>query len=380
MKILHVSPSFYPTRAYGGTIRSSYGLCRGLTQHGCEVRVLTTDTDGIGRSLEVANDRDVAVSGLQVRYCHKLFRNSVSAGLLRVLGGYIAWADIVHLIAVYSFPTFPTLAYCRRLQKPLVWSPRGSLQRWDGSTRVRLKLLWEKACRNLVVKDRVVLHTTSTDEAEQSQNRFPGVRTVIVRNGVELPENVRKTDAKGQFRITYLGRLHPIKGIECLLDACQMLDAPCEPWHLNIAGSGEPEYANLLKAKVAKLGIAAAVDFLGEISGDAKENLFANSDIVVVPSYVENFGIVIAEALAHGLPVIAGKGTPWRELETNRCGLWVDNNPHALVSAIREIRNMPLGEMGRRGRAWMENEFSWQCISGQMLSVFEDCVAVNRRL
>ena len=125
MKILHVSPSFYPTRAYGGTIRSSYGLCRGLTQLGCEVRVLTTDTDGIGRNLQVANDRDVAVDGLQVRYCHKLFRNSVSAGLLRVLGEYIEWADVVHLIAVYSFPTFPTLAYCRRLQKPLVWSPRG---------------------------------------------------------------------------------------------------------------------------------------------------------------------------------------------------------------------------------------------------------------
>jgi len=161
MKILHVSPSFYPTRAYGGTIRSSYGLCRGLTQLGCEVRVLTTDTDGIGRNLQVANDRDVAVDGLQVRYCHKLFRNSVSADLLRVLGEYVAWADVVQLIAVYSFPTFPTLAYCRRLRKPLVWSPRGSLQRWQGSTRVSAKFLWEQACRILAPKEKLILHTTS---------------------------------------------------------------------------------------------------------------------------------------------------------------------------------------------------------------------------
>src|SRR5436305_10414738 len=102
MKILHVSPSFYPTRAYGGTLRSSYGLCRGLTELGCEVRVLTTDTDGIGRNLKVATDCDVAVDGLQVRYCHKLFRNSVSAGLLRVLGEYVAWADVGRFMGVYS--------------------------------------------------------------------------------------------------------------------------------------------------------------------------------------------------------------------------------------------------------------------------------------
>ncbi len=96
MKILHVSPSFYPTRAYGGTIRSSYGLCRGLAELGCDVRVLTTDTDGIGRNLDVPNDRDVVVDGMQVRYCHKLLRNSVSLDLLRVIREYIEWADAVH--------------------------------------------------------------------------------------------------------------------------------------------------------------------------------------------------------------------------------------------------------------------------------------------
>ena len=111
-----------------------------------------------------------------------------------MLGEYVAWADVVHLIAVYSFPTFPTLAYCRRFQKPLVWSPRGSLQRWSGSTRVATKFLWERVCRMLAAKDRVVLHTTSEEEARQSQARFPDLRTVIVHNGVELPAHVRRTE------------------------------------------------------------------------------------------------------------------------------------------------------------------------------------------
>jgi glycosyltransferase involved in cell wall biosynthesis len=373
MKILHVSPSFYPTRAYGGTIRSSYGLCRGLTQLGCEVRVLTTDTDGIGRNLDVENDRDVHVDGLQVRYCHKLFRNSVSAGLLRVMREYVAWADVVHLIAVYSFPTFPTLAYCRKLDKPLVWSPRGSLQRWDGSTRVATKFLWERVCQTLALKDRVVLHTTSEEEARQSQARFRYVRTVIVHNGVELPPHVRRTDPTADLRITYLGRLHPIKGIENLLDACKLMQGDPDPWHLTIAGGGEGDYPNVLKSKVEKLGLQGRVDFTGEVFGDAKEILFAESDVLVAPSYVENFGMVIAEALAQEVPVIAGRGTPWEGLQTNDCGLWVENNAQSLAAAIRRMRALPLREMGRRGRCWIEREFSWEAVSRQMLTVFQDC-------
>lgn len=377
MKILHVSPSFYPTRAYGGTIRSSFGLCRGLVQLGCEVRVLTTDTDGIGRNLNVPNDREVTVEGLRVRYCHKLLRNSVSPGLLGALGEYIEWADVVHLIAVYSFPTFPTLAYCRKLRKPLVWSPRGSLQRWRGSTRVLPKFLWEQVCETLALKERLVLHTTSDEEARQSLVRFPDVRTVVIRNGVDVPEEIRRTDPiPGVLRITYLGRLHPIKGIENLLDACKLMMED-EGWRFKIAGGGEGDYPSLLRRKVERLGLESRVEFTGEVSGEVKENLFAESDLLVAPSYSENFGMVIAEALAHGIPVIAGKGTPWQGLQTRECGFWVENDAASLAAAMRQSRSMPLLEMGRRGRRWMQREFSWASVSAQMLDLFELC-AGNR--
>lgn len=375
MKILHVSPSFHPTVAYGGTIRSSYGLCRGLANLGCQVRVLTTDTDGIGRNLEVPKDQDVAVDGLQVRYCHKIFRNSISLDLVRSLSECIGWADVVHLIAVYSFPTFPTLAYCRRLQKPLVWSPRGSLQRWEGSTRVPAKFLWEQACRILVAKERLILHATSEEEARQSQARLPGVRTLVVRNGVELPLDVHRTEPSRELRLTYIGRLHPIKGIENLLDACKLMESDSEPWKLRIAGTGEGDYPQVLKAKVEKLDLERRVEFLGEVSGETKENLFADSDIVVAPSYVENFGMVIAEALAREVPVIAGRGTPWDGLQTNQCGLWVENDPESLAAAVRRMRTLPLRDMGRRGRCWMQREFSWDSVSKQMLDVFQSCLS-----
>ena len=172
--------------------------------------------------------------------------------------------------------------------------------------------------------------------------------------------------------MAYLGRLHPIKGIENLLDACNLMENDAE-WHLTIAGSAEGDYGNVLRAKVEKLGLQKRVTFIGEVSGDAKERLFAGSDVLIAPSYVENFGMVIAEALAREVPVIAGKGTPWRGLQTNDCGLWVENDPQTLAAAIRRMRSMPLREMGRKGRCWMQREFSWESVSKQMLAVFRNC-------
>jgi len=377
MKVLHVSPSFYPSKAYGGTIRSGYGLCRGLARLGCDVRVLTTDTDGLGHGLGVANDRDVPVDGFRVRYCHKWLRHSVSPTLLEVLPSYVQWADVVHLTAVYSFPTFPTLLFCRLFSKPVVWSPRGALQRWGGSSRVVHKWVWESVCQRLAPRNNLVLHVTSQSEAEQSLKRFPELRAVVIRNGVEVPQNLRRSPSNGTLRLLYLGRLHPIKGIETLFEACGIVKKLSLDWHLSIAGTGSASYVDFLKSKVQKLGLSQQVEFVGEVFEEKKEELFALSDVVVVPSHIENFGIVVAESLAHAVPVIASKGTPWIGLETNRCGLWVDNDPERLATAIYRIRTLPLQEMGQRGREWMEKAFSWDSVSGEMLAVYREVSTVR---
>ena len=171
-----------------------------------------------------------------------------------------------------------------------------------------------------------------------------------------------------------LGRLHPIKGIETLLEACGIVGRLSPDWHLYIAGTGSPSYVDFLKVKVKELGLSKQVEFVGEVFDEKKEALFAQSDVALVPSHIENFGIVVAESLAHAVPVIASKGTPWFGLETNRCGLWVDNDPESLATAIRKIRTLPLQEMGQRGREWMKKDFSWDSVSGEMLAVYRECI------
>ena len=85
--------------------------------------------------------------------------------------------------------------------------------------------------------------------------------------------------------------------------------------------------------------------------------------------------MVVAEALAHGVPVIASWGTPWKELVERQCGLWVENDPSSLMKAITEMRSRNLSQMGRSGRQWMEESFSWEAVAGRMSTVYSSLIA-----
>jgi len=370
MKVLHVVPSFYPAFHYGGPITSVCELCAGLVRQGCEVRVLTTDANGLGAVLDVAKAAPVTLPpGVSVRYCPRILRHSVSPELLRLLLPSLRWADLVHLTAVYNFPTFPTLAACRWLEKPLVWSPRGALQRWKSSRRPGLKAGWENVCRRLAPPG-IVLHVTSEQEASESVAKFPGTNAAVIPNGVEIPASAEHRNGLGRLRLLFLGRIDPKKGVENLLAACHHLRNLDRPWSLAVAGSGDEAYTASLQDSARRLGVLEQVRFLGEVRGSARADLFAESDLAVFPSHTENFAMVVAEALAHGVPVVASKGTPWSSVEEHGCGFWVENDPATLAAAIERISRMPLREMGERGRRWMEQEFSWETVARRMLELY----------
>jgi len=225
----------------------------------------------------------------------------------------------------------------------------------------------------LAPKSKTILHATSQAEAERSSKRFPGFRTVVIPNGVDLPENFKRSGSGAPFRLLYLGRLDPIKGVDALLEACAIVERSGLDWELRIAGSGPPAYVTFLESKVQQLGLTQQIRFVGEVLGEKKSALFAECDVGIVPSHVENFAIVVAESLAHALPVIASKGTPWKGLETNNCGLWVDNDPGSLAAAICRIQTMPFLEMGMKGRKWIERSFSWRSVSCEMLTLYLGC-------
>lgn len=355
---------------------STFELCEALaTTQTVELRVLTTDSNGLATRNKISVDSFPKrfSSGYQVYYCQRDYGVSFSMSLLRRLPAMVRWADVVHLTAVYSASTIPTLALCRLMHKPVVWSPRGSLQRWEGSSRPNLKRLWEFICNYLCDKERVTLHFTSDKELLESTARIGRASVVVITNGVDTvrrPKDYSHEKPKS-LRLMYLGRLDRIKGIENLLTALKEVDGLVT---LSICGEGSNGYAGNLKALTERLGIAERVKFEGHVTGEEKTKCFARSDVFIMPSFSESFGLSTAEALSYGLPVIASKGTPWSEVETVGCGLWVENDPESLSAAIKRMSKMPLEEMGRRGREWMSREFSWDVIAGKMFKVYEGLV------
>jgi glycosyltransferase involved in cell wall biosynthesis len=190
-------------------------------------------------------------------------------------------------------------------------------------------------------------------------------------HGVEMPADLVHSASNGELRLLFLGRLDPIKGIEALLEACKIVsENQGFRWRLTIAGTGADLYIAGLRRQIAVLGLDTRVHMVGEVVGDAKKRLFDNSDVIVVPSHTESFGLVVAEALAHGVPVIASKYTPWSALEEKGCGLWVENDPQTLADAICRASALPLREMGERGREWMRRDFSWQSATQKMLDLY----------
>ena len=295
----------------------------------------------------------------------------------------IKWADVIHLTAVYSPPTIPTLLICKELKKPVIWSPRGALQRWDGTTRKAPKKIWETICNLLCDSPRVLLHVTSEEERLDSLKRIKEIEAVVIPNGVDINtiNTSRRWKPEDKLRLIYFGRLHPIKGIENLLHALARLDND-----VSLAIYGDEDrayqkslaYRKSLESLTNELSIKGRVQFHGWVNGEGKSSYFQEADVCIVPSFRENFCMVVVESLAQGVPVIVSKGAPWKQIEDVGCGLWVDNNPENLAHAIKRISHMPLPEMGLKGREWMVKEFSWTSIAAKMLGVYQELVVKSK--
>src|SRR5258708_31883802 len=167
-----------------------------------------------------------------------------------------------------------------------------------------------------------MLHLTSEQEERESVERIKHASAVVISNGIESPmtngNQRHRTD--DSLRLLYLGRLHPIKGIENLLQAMATMTNGVT---LSVCGEGEADYQARLKSLAAELDLNGRITFYGRVDGEAKERQFTEADLCVVPSFTESFGNVVAESLARGVPVVASKGTPWARVTEIDCGVLV---------------------------------------------------------
>ena len=284
--------------------------------------------------------------------------------------------DIIHSNGMWMFPNLYLRRAAVEAHKPFVISPHGMLQR-----AALQRSFWKKRIARRLYEDTNLyaadcFHATCLAELQSIRDCGLKQPVAVIPHGVNLDEfePSRPKEESRTRNVVFLGRLHPHKGLETLLLAWDRLKRTSAGWKLLIAGPGREHHRKKLRRDIRVLNLHSTVNLLGAVYGETKSKLLRDAHVLVLPSKSENFGLVVAEALACGTPVITTKGAPWRDLEEWRCGWWVDIGVEPLVKAFEEAMSLPPGkltEMGQRGRQLVHAKYTWGRAASQMVAVYQ---------
>lgn len=301
-----------------------------------------------------------------------LGRLHFSSELARALSAAAKSHAILHTHGLWLMPNlYGAFAARRHPQAPVIYSPRGMLAPAALTfSKFKKELFWHLAQKKALSRA-TCFHATSIHEAEDIRRAGLNAPIAIIPNGIDVPYIPSKQERAPSRTVLHLGRLHPKKGTHKLIEAWIRIQSTFPTWTLRIVGPSEKGYVERLQQQ-ANRG-AARVTFEDGLYGAERLQAYCSAELFVLPTLNENFGLVVAEALAAGTPVICSKGAPWSGLHHHRCGWWIDHSVDSLELALRAAMSLSDTErslMGARGRSWMAAEFSWESVARSMRSVY----------
>ena len=339
MKILFPLGTLYPSQA-GGPSNTIYWLAKALVKKGVEVSIVTTH---IGAENKVSVNKAIETEYGKVTY----FSDNIDQLPFQLMVNALRQVrhhDCIHLTSIFYPPSFIIATAAKWMKKPVIWSCRGNLHHHalQISAWKKRPVLWYI---KKYLSGRVTFHATSTEESEHIRRIFgPAVKIVEVPNYIELPEPIPH-DFEGKPYLLYVGRIHHIKALDKLLEAIHIaVNFKKSDMPFKIAGDADNDFGRALKRLVSEMGLSERIEFLGQVEGLEKQQLYAAAKFTILPSNSENFGNVVIESLAQGTPAIASTGTPWQILETERAGFWTKNDPEELSLAINRALSLSADE------------------------------------
>jgi glycosyltransferase involved in cell wall biosynthesis len=387
MKILQIVPSI--SLIYGGPSQMVLGLSKALASQGAEVMILTTTANGdTGQTpLDVPIDRPVEQDGYQIRYfpCSPFRRYKFSLGLLRWLSAHANEYDLAHIHALFSPVSTAAATIARSKNLPYILRPLGTLDPADLKKKRALKQIYATLFERANIAGAAALHFTSDQEAKVSDRFGALTRDLILPLGVTIPTPLpvrANCNSSLSPTLLFMSRIDPKKGLDLLLPALEQLLAEGVSFKFILAGGNpqDPRYEKQIHDRIQSSPLKDSTTITGFVSGEAKAELLRSADLFVLPSYYENFGIAVAEAMVTGIPVVISDQVHiWRELQQAEAG-WICTCDRAnLINQLRSaLQNAE--ERQRRGanaRTHALKHYSWDAIAQQMRLAYQQLLAAN---
>ncbi len=393
MRVLQIVPSI--SVVYGGPSQMVLGLSRSLVKEGIDVTILTTNSNGdAGQApLDVPLGKLLShVEGYQIIYfpCRPFRRYKFSFSLLQWLAKNAKQYDLAHIHALFSpVSTFAAkVAHQQRL--PYILRPLGTLDPADLQKKKRLKQVYGYLLERPNIAKASAIHFTSTEECRISERYGVKTKDIVVPLGTEIHETLPPI---GQTRtklgiplntplIVFLSRIDPKKGLDLLIPALETLQAKLIDFHFVLAGSNpqDPIYEAKIRQQIATSPLSNRTTITGFIAGENKRSLLQDADLFVLPSYYENFGIAVVEAMAIGTPVVISDQVHiWKEVQEYQAGWITATNQESLTeNLLLVLQNSENQQVkGRNARLLVTEKYTWPTITQEMIECYQTILRAN---
>lgn len=391
MRVLHVIPSVAP--GFGGPSKAVVEMARAAIRRGVRAEIFTTNVDLRG-SMEVPLCSPVQTEGVPVTYFPVDFSHyyKVSLTLASALRNAIPAQDLVEIHSLYQFPSTAAAHYSRRFGVPYLLGPHGALDPFLFRRHRPRKLVYELCAERHNLSAAARVHFTSQEEMELARRTGIRMKPAVVPLGVDADAPLsrdedricqRWPELRGRRTLLFLGRINFKKGLDILSSAFSQLARERTDLHLMIAGPDSAGYARRVRDWLRRAGVLDRVTFTGMLQGADKALAFSAATAFLLPSYTENFGIAVVEAMAASVPVIITRRVNiWREIVEAGAGMATEPRADEFSAAIRSLLDGPAAAraMGEAGRTLYLREYTWDTAGARLLDLYATVISEHRAL